>query len=84
MLKEHAIRSGADAFVTADIRYHDFFSEKKNFLMVDAGHFESEFPVVEAIRKEISEAFEQLTVNAAETLTNPVRTYIAEYKNRNH
>lgn len=79
MLKAHAIRAGADAFVTSDIRYHDFFSEKSDFLMVDAGHFETEFPVVEAIRKEISEAFEKLSVMVAETVTNPVRTYVADF-----
>lgn len=80
MLKEHAIRAGADAFVTADIRYHDFFTEKLNFMMIDAGHFETEFPVVEAIRKEIAEAFDQLNVETAETVTNPVRTYITDFK----
>ncbi|MEX0639154.1 MAG: Nif3-like dinuclear metal center hexameric protein, partial [Balneolaceae bacterium] len=81
-LKETAIRAGADAFVTADIKYHDFFTEKSSFLLVDTGHYESEIPVVEAIRVELSEAFEQIEVLATTTVTNPVRVYRRETENR--
>jgi len=81
-LKGRAMASGADAFVTADIKYHDYFTERKNFLLVDVGHYESEFPVVEALRKELSEAFEDITVKAAETVTNPMKTYISEIEQK--
>jgi putative NIF3 family GTP cyclohydrolase 1 type 2 len=37
----------------------NFLPRRMKFLLVDAGHYESEFPVVEAIRKELTEAFEQ-------------------------
>ncbi len=73
-LKQAAIVSGADALVTADIKYHDFFLEKP-FLLVDAGHYESEFPVVEAIRKELAEGFEAISIFATEVVTNPVKIY---------
>lgn len=82
-LKDKAIKSGADAFVTADIKYHDYFIEKPSFLLIDAGHYESEFPVVEAIRKELSEAFEQLQVEATEYVTNPMKIYVTEFENKN-
>ncbi|MEX2601783.1 MAG: Nif3-like dinuclear metal center hexameric protein [Balneolaceae bacterium] len=81
-LKSAAIASGADAFVTADIKYHDYFTEKEKFLLVDVGHYESEFPVVEAIRKELAEAFEQVEVLAVEAVTNPVRIYTTEIENK--
>lgn len=81
-LKKAAMWAGADAFVTADIKYHDYFTEKKNFLLVDAGHYESEFPVVEAIRKELSEAFEQLTVFATGQITNPMNIYVTDFENK--
>jgi putative NIF3 family GTP cyclohydrolase 1 type 2 len=81
-LKGKAMASGADAFVTSDIKYHDYFTEKDNFLLIDAGHYESEFPVVEAIRKELAEAFEQLQVDATEKVTNPVKIYVTEYNNK--
>lgn len=81
-LKEKAMAAGADAFVTADIKYHEYFTEKDNFLLIDAGHYESEFPVVEAIRKELSEAFEQLQVDATEQTTNPMKIYVTEFNNK--
>lgn len=82
-LKEAAVKSGADAFVTSDIKYHEYFTEKKNFLLVDAGHYESEFPVVEAVRKELSEAFEQIDVEATGVVTNPMRIYVTDFENKN-
>ena len=82
-LKNAAMKAGADAFVTADIKYHDYFTEKDNFLLVDAGHYESEFPVVEAIRKELSEAFEHLSVDATEKVTNPMNIYVSDFENKN-
>lgn len=81
-LKEKAVKAGADAFLTADIKYHDFFTERADFLLVDAGHYESEFPIVEAIRKELSEAFEHLTVDATESVTNPMNIYVTDFKNK--
>lgn len=32
----------ADAYVTADLKYHDFFEADEKLLLVDAGHFETE------------------------------------------
>ncbi|HYM19603.1 MAG TPA: Nif3-like dinuclear metal center hexameric protein [Candidatus Kapabacteria bacterium] len=38
-----ALRAGADAFITSDIRYHDFYKAKHDgLLLVDAGHAETE------------------------------------------
>lgn len=81
-LKSKAVASGADAFVTSDIKYHEYFTEKNDFLLIDAGHYESEFPVVEAIRKELSEAFEHLQVEATEAVTNPMKIYVSEFNNK--
>ncbi|MBU1368532.1 MAG: Nif3-like dinuclear metal center hexameric protein [Bacteroidetes bacterium] len=41
-LLPHARAHGVDAFVTADMKYHDFFEADGQLLMVDAGHFETE------------------------------------------
>ncbi len=37
-----AIRLGADAFITADLKYHDFADNRGSLLLMDAGHFETE------------------------------------------
>jgi putative NIF3 family GTP cyclohydrolase 1 type 2 len=39
---EAAKRAGADAFVTADLKYHDFFKAENTLLLTDIGHYESE------------------------------------------
>lgn len=77
-LKEKAIQSGAQAFVTADIKYHEYFTEKDNFLLVDVGHYESEFPVAEALKNELSEAFEGIDVSVTRTVTNPMQVYVSD------
>lgn len=77
-LKKAAIAAGAQAFITADIKYHDYFTEKENFLLVDVGHYESEFPIAEALKNELSDAFEELTVSVTQTVTNPMKIYVSE------
>lgn len=77
-LKEKAMKAGVQAFVTADIKYHDYFTEKDNFLLVDVGHYESEFPVAEALRNELSEAFEGIEISVTRTVTNPMQVYVSE------
>jgi len=44
-----AINRGADAFVTADLTYHTFQECDGRILLIDAGHFETEQPVVQRI-----------------------------------
>lgn len=77
-LKDKAIQSGAQAFVTADIKYHDYFTEKDDFLLVDVGHYESEFPIAEALKNELSEAFEGIEVSVTQTVTNPMQVYVSD------
>ena len=41
-LIDDAKRCGADAYITADLKYHDFFDADNELLIIDAGHFETE------------------------------------------
>jgi len=72
-----AIAAGADAFVTADIRYHTFGEAGTSIALVDAGHFETEFPVVAAIVDRLRSAIRaqgaRVGVRASSQATNPVR-----------
>jgi len=77
-LKQKAIAAGVQAFVTADIKYHDYFTEKDDFLLVDVGHYESEFPIAEALKNELSDAFEGLQVTVTETVSNPMKIYVSD------
>src|SRR5690606_6619068 len=37
-----AKKAGADAFISADFKYHDFFKAENSILLADIGHYESE------------------------------------------
>lgn len=39
---DRAKASKADCYLTADLKYHDFFKGEKDFLLADIGHYESE------------------------------------------
>ncbi|MDP4219150.1 MAG: Nif3-like dinuclear metal center hexameric protein [Bacteroidota bacterium] len=53
-----AKRQGADLFITADIRYHEFYrAEHDNMLLIDAGHAETEQFVAQGMLKAALEAY---------------------------
>ncbi len=79
-LARKAISEGVQAFVTSDIKYHDYFTDTENFLLVDVGHYESEVPVVAALQQELSEAFEHIEVLETQITTNPMQVYIPGQK----
>jgi dinuclear metal center YbgI/SA1388 family protein len=75
-LLPEALRQRADAFVTADVKYHAFQEARGQIMLVDAGHWETEFPVVRVLasrlRKEIRREGGDVSVGVATTPTNPV------------
>jgi dinuclear metal center YbgI/SA1388 family protein len=70
-----AINSDADAYVTADIRYHDFFKTESKLLLVDAGHFETEKFSREILKDLIIKKFPKFAVRFSETNTNPINYF---------
>jgi len=76
-LLDDAIGAGADAFVTADVRYHSFHEAAGRIALVDAGHFETEYPVVASVVRHLrhDEAVQRagIAVRASAVSTNPVR-----------
>jgi dinuclear metal center YbgI/SA1388 family protein len=71
-LLSDAIASGADAFITADIKYHNFFDAEYKILLVDAGHFETEIFSTEILKDLITKKFPKFAVRFSETNTNPI------------
>jgi dinuclear metal center YbgI/SA1388 family protein len=67
-----AIRSGADAFVTGDIKYHDFFRADGRILLVDIGHYESEKFTTEILYHLITKKFPKFALRFSERNTNPI------------
>ena len=67
-----AVKAGADAFVTSDIKYHNFFSTENRILLVDTGHYESEKFTTEILYDLIIKKFPTFAVRFSETNTNPI------------
>ena len=61
-LRDSAMSAGADAFVTADIKYHDFFDVHKKMLMIDAGHYETEQFTKEILYEIVSKKITNFTI----------------------
>lgn len=70
---KNAIMAGADAFLTADLKYHQFYEAENSLLLADIGHFESERYtknyIVDFLRKKIL----NFAIILSEENTNPVK-----------
>lgn len=64
--------AGVDAFVSADFKYHDFFSAEQQLLLVDIGHYESEQYTKNLIVQFLSEKITNFAVLLSEINTNPI------------
>ena len=71
-----ALRQKADAYLTADIKYHDFFIPEGDMLLVDGGHFETEQFTKELICGLIQKKFPTFAAEIAETKTNSVHYFV--------
>ncbi len=70
-----ARKAGAQAFVTADLKYHQFLDNAGKILLVDAGHYETEQHTKELIRDIIQKKMLNFAVLISEVNTNPVRYF---------
>ncbi|AZQ45046.1 Nif3-like dinuclear metal center hexameric protein [Nonlabens ponticola] len=68
---KNALQAGADAFVTADLKYHDFF-QGENILLCDVGHYESEQFTKNLLQEYLTEKFSNFAILCAQAQTNPV------------
>lgn len=73
---------GADAFVTSDIKYHDYFIKKGPFMLLDVGHYESEVPIVDVMKKELKSRFENVDVLSTKIRTSPMRVHINDIQEK--
>ncbi len=70
-----AVRAGADVFVTADYKYHEFFDAENRIGICDVGHYESEVFTKELIYEHLAKKFTTFAVILSCTDTNPVRYF---------
>lgn len=71
----NAILSGADAYLTADLKYHQFYEAENQLLLADIGHFESERFTKNYIVDFLKEKITNFAIILSEENTNPVKYF---------
>ena len=71
-----ATYAGCDAYLTGDIKYHDFFAAENKMLICDIGHFESEQFVTQQLIEILSEKFPKFAISKTKENTNPVNYFL--------
>jgi dinuclear metal center YbgI/SA1388 family protein len=71
-----ALKAGCDTFVTADVRYNQFWDARDlGMNLIDAGHFHTENPVVSVLADKIAAAFPEITVKISESHRDCMKFY---------
>ena len=71
-----ALRAGCDTFVTADIRYNQFWDAYDlGMNLIDAGHFHTENPVVAVLAEKLAAAFPEIDVKISESHIDCMKYY---------
>lgn len=73
-----ALSVGADFFITADVKYHEFFDADGRMVLADIGHFESEQFTMDLLFEVLREKFRNFAVLKSETKTNPINYYLCQ------
>ncbi|SDR95307.1 dinuclear metal center protein, YbgI/SA1388 family [Formosa sp. Hel1_31_208] len=68
-----AKQAGADVLLTADLKYHDFFSAEQEIILADIGHYESEQFTKTFLVDYLSKKITNFAVVLSTTHTNPVK-----------
>jgi len=64
--------AGADAYITADLKYHDFFTAENNILLCDIGHYESEQYTKELLVSFLTKKISNFAIVLSQINTNPI------------
>ena len=67
-----ALTVKADAFITSDFKYHQFFDAENKILIADIGHFESEQFTKDIFYELLTKKFPKFALHFSEINTNPV------------
>ncbi|OFY84407.1 MAG: Nif3-like dinuclear metal center hexameric protein [Bacteroidetes bacterium RIFCSPLOWO2_12_FULL_35_15] len=68
-----AIKSGADVFVSADFKYHQFFDAENHIVIADIGHYESEQFTIQLFYDILQKKFNTFALHLSKINTNPIK-----------
>ena len=71
-----AIAQGADFFITADVKYHEFFDAERKLVIADVGHYESEQYTIDLLHDLLHQKIPNFAVLKTSINTNPVQYFV--------
>jgi dinuclear metal center YbgI/SA1388 family protein len=71
-LLPNAISAGADIYISADFKYHEFFDADGKIVIADIGHYESEQYTKDLLAEVLKEKFTTFATTFSKTITNPI------------
>ena len=74
-LLDRAIHQGAQVFISADFKYHQFFDADGKIVIADIGHYESEQFTIPLIHELITNNFTNFAAYCTDRVTNPINYY---------
>jgi dinuclear metal center YbgI/SA1388 family protein len=75
-LIKKAVASGADAYITSDVKYHEFFDAEGKLVLADIGHYETEQFTVDLLHEFLVGKFPTFAVLKTGVNTNPVEYFM--------
>ena len=69
------IQAGADMYITADLKYHDFFLSEDKIILCDIGHYESEKWVKDILAQTLNDFFPNFATVISSVNTNPINYF---------
>ncbi len=69
---DNAIQKGADVYVTADIKYHEFYKAENKLVIIDIGHYESEQFTKTLLVDILTKKFPNFAIILSQKNTNPI------------
>jgi dinuclear metal center YbgI/SA1388 family protein len=67
--------AGADVFVTADVKYHEFYQAEKQLVVADIGHFETEQFTKNLLVDYLTKKIPNFAIRLSESITNPIKYF---------
>jgi dinuclear metal center YbgI/SA1388 family protein len=71
-----ALAAGADIYITADVKYHEFFDANGRMVIADIGHYESEQFTIDLLAEILEQKFPNFAVLKTKVETNPVQYFV--------
>ena len=74
-----AVAAGCDIYITADVKYNDYYTPDGRFILCDVGHFESEYCAIDLlfdILADLSKIFSNFALHKSANSKNPMHYYL--------